>query len=54
MQKRRVGLYLNQHIGVNERADLDHHRGGWALYQEFSVRQANLFPAGDVADVPLG
>jgi len=53
VRERRVGLYLNQHIGVNECADLDYRRGRRMLSKEFSVRQAKLFPAGDAGETAL-
>src|SRR5215467_4889032 len=47
----RVGFDLHQHIGIDQRAHLNH-RGGWAdIAEGFAVRTADLFPARNIGYV---
>jgi hypothetical protein len=47
----RFGFDFDEHVGVDQAANLDHDCGGANVAKHFAVRAADLLPIGDAGDV---
>jgi hypothetical protein len=50
----RVGLDLDQHVGIDQAPDFDHRGGRTDVAEGFAVRTADRLPLRDVGDVHAG